>query len=362
MRILFITQKVDLNDDALGAYHRWIEELAKKVEILNAICLYQGRTELPANVRVYSLGKETLRIKNQELGIRKWFLKIIYAWRFYKYIWLLRKDYDTVFVHMNPEYVILAGWWWRLTGKKIILWYAHYLANLKLRLAAFFANIIVTSTRLAYPLISKKLRVLQQGIDTDHFIPLVLPKTPGHKVLFLGRITPVKNIETLLLAVKSVVQNIPDTTLTIVGEPTIGKPIEGAYYENIKRMARELDLGGRVTFVGRVANNRTVSIYQNHDFFVNLTVAGSFDKSTLESMSCGVPVFVSNPAFEEYFDQELKNLLMFKEGAAEDLQKKINGFVALPTEEKRRIGMKLRDIIKEKHSLNRLVERIVTLL
>ncbi len=349
MRILFITQKVDLNDDALGAYHRWIEELAKKVEILNVICLYQGRTELPANVRVYSLGKE----KGQS--------RIKYIFLFWKYLFQLHRNYESVFVHMNPEYVILAGWWWRLTGKKIILWYAHYLANVKLRLAAFFANTIVTSTRLAYPLKSKKLQVLQQGIDIERFRPLELKvKSLKFKVLFLGRIAPVKNIETLLVAVKGVGQTNSDITLTIVGEPTAGKPAELAYYEKIKKMTQNLGLKNRVNFLGRVSNNKTVEIYQDHDIFVNLTPTGSFDKSTLEAMACGTPVLVSNLAFEEYFDQDLKDLLMFKEGNAEDLQKKIDNFILLPIEKKQKIGVKLRDIIVKKHSLYNLVERIVT--
>jgi len=165
-KLLFITQKVDLDDDLLGVYHRWIEGLAAKFEKISVICLYQGREKLPANVAVYSLGKEvsSSRIK--------------YLKNFYRYIWQLRKDYDAVFVHMNPEYLILGGFLWKLWGKRLVFWYAHYLANLKLRLAALFPDTIVTSTRLAYPLKSKKLLVLQQGIDTERFRPLKLPITP----------------------------------------------------------------------------------------------------------------------------------------------------------------------------------------
>jgi hypothetical protein len=32
VKLLFITKKVDKDDDVLGVYHRWIEELAKKVQ------------------------------------------------------------------------------------------------------------------------------------------------------------------------------------------------------------------------------------------------------------------------------------------------------------------------------------------
>ncbi len=350
-KLLFITQKVDKDDDVLGIYHRWIEELAKKVEVLNVICLYRGRTELPTNVRVYSLGKE----EGQS--------KLKYILRFWKYLFQLRGEYESVFVHMNPEYVIMAGWWWRLTGKKIILWYAHYLANLKLRIAAFFANKIVTSTRLAYPLESKKLTVLQQGIDTSRFAPAnIKAQITNYKfrVLFLGRIAPVKDLETLLSAVKIVRQKVPGIALTIVGEPTAGKSVEIAYYEKIKKMTQDLGLQDRVSFMGRVANNKTVAIYQDHDLFVNLTTTGSFDKSTLEAMACGVPVLVSNRAFEEYFDANLQSRLMFVEGDAEDLHRKITNFISLPEAQKQQITTKLRNIIVERHGLSGLVNRLVT--
>jgi len=55
---LFITQKIDKNDDLLGVYHEWIKRLALEFEVVNAICLYKGKYDLPPNVRVYSLGKE----------------------------------------------------------------------------------------------------------------------------------------------------------------------------------------------------------------------------------------------------------------------------------------------------------------
>ena len=350
MRILFITQKVDKDDDVLGVYHRWIEKLAEKAQKINVICLYRGRVELPENVRVFSLGKEGghSRLK--------------YLFNFYKFIWRLRKDYDKVFVHMNPEYVILAGWWWRLTNKKIIFWYAHYLANLKLQIAAIFANRIVTSTRLAYPLNSKKLTVLQQGIDIDKFKVLSPKKNMGHKILFLGRIAPVKDLETLLVAVNIVHHSVPDITLDIFGDPTDSKPAEVAYYEKIKKLVSHLGLQNRVNFRGRVANQKTPQIYNKFDLFINLTTTGSFDKSTLEAMACGLPVLVSNKAFFDIFDDKLSTELIFQEQNAADLAEKLKPIFAITPRQHIELCRKMRETIKQKHDLPSLITRIVKLL
>src|SRR3989344_7648100 len=131
MKLLIITQKIDKNDDLLGIYHKWVKKIAAKCESVRVICLYKGEYDLPDNVKVFSLGKEKKKSN------------FLYVVNFYKYIWKMRKQYDVVFVHMNPEYAILGGLFWKIWGKKVVLWYAHYLSNLKLKLAIVFADKIV---------------------------------------------------------------------------------------------------------------------------------------------------------------------------------------------------------------------------
>ena len=96
MKLLIITQKVDINDDNLGFFHDWIKKLASLADI-DVIANYVGQYNLSENVKIYSLGKE------------KGAGKII---KFLKYQWLLLKLLPKsagVFFHMCPEYVIGAG-------------------------------------------------------------------------------------------------------------------------------------------------------------------------------------------------------------------------------------------------------------
>ncbi len=348
MKILFITQKADKNDDVLGVYHRWIEGLAQHFEKVSVICLYKGQTALPENVSVYSLGKE-LAVSSQ------W----QYALRFLKLIWQLRNDYDRVFVHMNPEYVVLGGLFWKLSRKKVVLWYAHYLSNLKLRIAVLLADRVVTSIRLAFPFPTKKLQVLQQGIDTMLFSPAKTAQSSSDNlnVLFLGRIAPVKNLDVLVRAIQLARQRIP-VKLSVVGAPTLGRSAERGYYTGIKKLVDDLGLAGLVNFHNPVANKDTPAIYRKHDLFVNLTVTGSFDKSTLEAMACGIPVLISNLAFRDILGPELSNQLMFKEGDHRDLADKISQIAALSVEDREKLGGRLREIIVNQHDLGRLVIRL----
>ncbi len=348
MKLLFITQKADKNDDVLGVYHRWIEGQAKRCEKVTVVCLYQGKTELPANVTVYSLGKESGRTR------------IRFIFRFLGLIWKLRKEYDRVFVHMNPEYVLLGGIFWRLTGKKIILWYAHYISNWKIRLAAMLADRLVTSTRRAFPFPSKKLLVLQQGIDTDLFRPIehrFKAGQPPLKILFLGRISPVKNLDVLIRAFQMAASRSA-IELSVVGGPTPGKNSEAAYFEQIKKLAGDPVIASKIRFHPPVPNFQTPSIYNQHDLFVNLTVTGSFDKSTLEAMACGLPVLVSNLAFREILPPKLQDRLMFLENDAGALAARISELVNLSEEERREIGAALRELIIAKHGLNDLMDKL----
>ncbi len=123
MKLLICTQAVDLDDPVLGFFHRWIAEFSKRCESVHVICLKSGRFSLPSNVYVHSLGKESGRSR------------VKYVFNFYRHIFALRGTYDSVFVHMNSEYVVLGGLLWRGGRKRIVLWRNHKMPGLTTRIA-----------------------------------------------------------------------------------------------------------------------------------------------------------------------------------------------------------------------------------
>jgi hypothetical protein len=115
LRVLMITQKVDLDDDVLGFTHTWVNELAERVAHLHVLALLVGRCELRDNVMLYSMGKE------RGAGRLRRFLK------FNRVVapLMLRRQVDVVFVHMVPLYALLAALWTKLARVPMVLWYAH---------------------------------------------------------------------------------------------------------------------------------------------------------------------------------------------------------------------------------------------
>ncbi len=350
MRLLILTQKVDINDDVLGFFHGWITEFAKNCEKITVVCLKKGEYNLPENVRVLSLGKETGESK------------IKYLVNFYKYIWQERKNYDSVFVHMNQIYVILGAVIWRLLGKKIGLWYAHGNAGSGLRLAEKLANYVFTPTPDSFRLESHKINVLGHGIDTDKFNLLTdkIKNSNEINIITIGRISPSKDYETLILAIDYLRDRHQDKKIKvkIIGKP--GDFSQKKYLENLHCLVAEKKLNEQINFIGSIPNKDIASYLQSADLFVNMSHTGGLDKAVLEAMSSGIPVLTCNETFEKVLG-DLKNKLMFPKKDWRELANRIKYVVSLSAEEQNKIGADLRKIVEADHELKNLIEKIILL-
>lgn len=354
MKFLIITQKLDLNDDLLGFMHGWIFEFAKHCERVTVIALGVGEYKLPANVKVLSLGKENISQKSKVYKVKS---KLIYCLRFYKYIWQERKNYDKVFVHMNKEYVILGGLFWKIQGKKTALWYNHLKGNIFSKISGALADAIFYTSPFSFFAKNKKAVIMPAGIYTDVFRKIPEIKRAKNSLLFLGRISPVKNLETLVGAVKLLNEKGVDFNLNIIGE---AEERDSGYFEKIKKSAGELERAGKIKFFAKRPNFKTPEIYNQNEIFINLTDSGSLDKTTLEAMACESLVIASNKSFEKIFTENWHNLMMFKEKDENDLAEKIIKLLNLSEEEKEDVRKKSRELVIEGHGLKKLMEKIIS--
>lgn len=281
MKLLIVTQAVDKNDPILGFFHRWVEEFAKHFEHIHVIALQVGEHNLPKNVTIHSLGKEKDVDRFQQLIT------------LYSSLITLHKNYDAVFVHMNPEYIVLAGWLWRLTGKKIGLWYNHTVGSFWLRMAHPFTTRIFHTSPYAYTARYKNAQRMPAGIDTDVFKPHPEVTKVSKSIYFQGRIAPAKRVHIILDAFAELHGKGEANLLTLVGpeNEAYTKPLRARYIALIESSA--------VVFKGPIPNTETPELYAAHEVSVNLTDDGNYDKTVLESMACGTPAVVSSDAFSD---------------------------------------------------------------
>lgn len=349
MKLLILTQTVDVNDDILGFMHGWVAAFAKKCELATVICLKKGEHNLPANVKVLSLGKE----ENYKL-----FKKAKYLYNFYKYIWREKNNYDTVFIHMNPEYAVLGGLFWKLWRKRAGLWYAHGHVPVSLKIAEKLVNIIFTSTKSGCRLNSRKIKVIGQGIDVEKLrITNYELRIKGRdKVISIGRISPAKDYETLIKAVEILKDKGLKPSVEIIGGPAV--LADESYFNDLRRHVAEKKLTEEIKFVGPVANKEILKFLQNSALFVNMGQTGSLDKALVEAMAAELPVLSCNEAMLEVLG-DYRERLMYPKKDFKKLAERIEDIINLPAEEYLKLGRDLRRIAAEKHSLDKFITKII---
>ena len=317
MNLLIITQKVDQNDQLLGFFIDWIKRFSEKFEKITVLCLENGEFSLSENVKVISFGKDRGAGKLKQL------------FNFYFSIFNLRSEYDAVFVHMNPIWVVLGGLYWKFLNKKIFFWYTSGGVTPKLKLAERLADVIFTASKESFRLPSKKVIVTGHGIDTRLFQPSEKLKVStiggsayGGKseklmILSVGRISPVKNYETLIEAAKVLKDKGIDFEVNIIGEAPLEKDRE--YEGSLKFKIESLKLLDYFHFLGKINHKELPQYYQSHNIFIHLSKTGSLDKTILEAMACGMKVLSSSDSARFFLPSEL----LFNESNSSELADKI---------------------------------------
>jgi glycosyltransferase involved in cell wall biosynthesis len=345
-RLLILTQKIDKEDPILGFFHNWVKHLASSAPFITVICLELGDYDLPANVKVLSLGKEAGKGS-----------KLKYALRFYKHAWLERTNYDVVFVHMNQEYVLLGGLMWKMLGKKIAMWRNHRHGNFLTRIAGALSKRVYSTSPHSFTARWGKTKLMPAGIDTDAFRPAIDSKRIENSILFAARISPVKRPDLLLKAADALWTEGVNFRLSIVGDAPKGQE---EYYADLRKAAAILEMENVAAFYDGVSQDHMPELFGSHEVFVNLTETGSFDKTVLEAMACECLPVISNISFRSLLPTEYREFLFFKEGDVQDLEAKLRETLALPQSKRVAVGAEMREIVVEKHSLDRLVRELLS--
>lgn len=348
MKLLMITRKVDQQDASpAGFTYNWVKKIGQRLEKLYVITWQKSsQGDLPENIEIISLPKNKL-------------LKI-FIWPFKLLKFLARVD--GVFCHQNPEYTILSAPWAIIFRKRIISWYTHKAVNCRRRLMELLADKILTASDKSFrqPLFAKKVEITGHGIDTDYFKkwPIRGKDEGKFKIVSIGRISPVKDYETLIGAIEILVKErkIKDLAVEIIGEPVLES--DWNYFLNFKESIKEKSLKNYIkTYEHGIAHSQILESYSYSDLMINLSQTGSIDKAVLEAMACQTLVLTSNEAFIDVLRDER---LLFKPRDSRDLADKIIGLMNLPDEEKQNIGQRLRKEVVENHNLDKLVEKILS--
>lgn len=374
MRLLLFNLMTDDSDPVLGFAPGWIRELAARCEFVDVITMYLGTHQLPSNVRVYSAGRERGLSKARRVA------------NFYCHLLrlLATRRYDACFAHMMPLFAGLAGPMLTARGIRTALWYTHRQRSAQLRLGLAMSWRVVSADATSFPYRTDKLRVIGHGIDTDFYAPCPHPKSlPQDEgwtspltlerrspfppvggragdvgnplVVQVGRLAAIKHQATTIKAVAATAGE-----LALIGGAQAGA--SGEYERRIVVMARELGLAERCHFTGDLPAAEVRDWYRRTTVAVNMSPVGLFDKAALESMACGLPTIVCNPAFAPLLGEHGDLLLTAGPDDVAGLRRRLERLFALTPAERAAIGTRLREGVLRQHSLDGLTERLLAVL
>lgn len=346
MRLLIVTQVVDDAHPVLGFFCRWISSFASEVDSIEVVTLEKGNFSLPDNVTVHSLGKE-LQVSS----------RLVYAYRYWSLLWRLRNRYDVVLTHMNPEYTIAGFPLWFILRKQVGMWYAHGAVTIRLRLATLLANHIFTSTAQGFRLNTRKCSFVGQGIDVDLFSLIKKQSEDTLQLVTVGRLSPVKNIDTLLQCCHILHSQGVVFRFIVIGSAVTAS--EKEYAQKMKALAEELGLSKYVSFVGSLRQEELPASLAAADIFIHDGQTGSLDKAILEAMAVGVPVVSSNVAYIDMV-QGSDSDFSYAAGNPKELVAKVQQYCALSLVTKERIIATNRDLVVRDHSLASFVKKIIS--
>jgi len=172
-----------------------------------------------------------------------------------------------------------------------------------------FADRIVAATpaefaqlQWLYEAHTNKIDIIPPGVDISRFYPIppdeakeYIGVLPCQKVvLFVGRIEPLKGIDTLMKAIALLREQGVIVCLAIIGgDPELNSSVDTDEMSRLRAMREDIGLNDLVAFLGKRAQDSLPYYYSAAEAVVVPSHYESFGMVALEAMSCGTPVVAS---------------------------------------------------------------------
>ena len=185
----------------------------------------------------------------------------------------------------------------------------------------------------------EKISLHPNWIDTGVFAPQKLERKDKH-ILFVGRLSKQKNLETLLDALKD-----SNFTLDIIGQ--------GELEEALKQQAKENNVV--VQFLGSLPNDQLPTAYNSYPVFILPSHYEGNPKTLLEAMACGAAVIGTNvPGIASVIQHEKTGLLC--ESNAQSIREAIEHLITNDNL-RNRLGQGAQEQIIATQTLDKLIDK-----
>ncbi|MEM3844621.1 MAG: glycosyltransferase family 4 protein [Candidatus Parvarchaeota archaeon] len=247
------------------------------------------------------------------------------------------KGYDYVILNTIP-YVGLGLVLKKIKAKKISYfheaWYDYpksvkkYAIRKEIRSILKYTDLAVsvsksTSHSLVHNYRFSNVLTIPNGIDIG-IINNIGSNEESYHISFLGRLSKMKNVSDIILAVNLLKKSGIDLKVAIIGD--------GEYKDALQNLSVTKGVSENIKFFGQVSDVKKYELLKSSKIFIMPSEREGFSIATLEAMACGCVPLVAKPEFEELFgiSQFVKdgyNGLYFKVNDPEDLKEKISRLI-----------------------------------
>jgi glycosyltransferase involved in cell wall biosynthesis len=355
MRVAFLIPTIDRIGGAEQQVLLLAKELARRGHQVAVITLSGSGGDAAESLRSSGVSLLSLQMRKGLVDPSGW-------WRFHH--WIRSHRPDVVHAHL-PHAVLFARWSRLITPLRVLIETVHspatggLLRRIGYRASVNQSDAVTAVSRAAaQPWLSAnmvdaaKLTILANGVDlahfqSDHTIRRIARREfrLGDEFVWLavGRLDPVKDHATLLRAVAKLAVKI---RLLIAGS--------GPLERDLRHLATDLGINHRVHFLGFQPD--ILRWMQLADAFVLCSRWEGLSMALLEASACELPaVFTSIPAIEELLPACLADAGV-PCGDADALAAAMTAVIQLSEQERRDLGLLMRQSIAEKFSLSDVVD------
>lgn len=202
-----------------------------------------------------------------------------------------------------------------------------------------------------------RLRLLPNAVDLTRFAPVQSPRVdgsspPSHastaRVVFVGRLVPVKALPVLIEAWRGVAARHPHAELVIAGD--------GPQRAALEAQVRASALEERVRFLGEVRD--VAAVLGSAAVYVQPSYTEGLSNAVLEAMAVGLPVVASRISGNEDLIRDDDNGLLVPAGDAPALARALNTLLDDPARAAQ-MGLRARQQIEQRYSVPAVVTQLL---
>lgn len=161
----------------------------------------------------------------------------------------------------------------------------------------------------------------------------------------MGHLTKQKGVEYLLKATKELKEKKEDFALKIIGD--------GSERRSLEKSSQDLSIENLVHFIGHKEN--AWKYMQDLNVLVLPSLWEGLPNVIMEAMAVGVPVVATNVGGVPELIKNGETGFLVEPKNPKTLAEKIEHVLNLPEEERNRVGEKARRVVKEKFSIEKMV-------